>query len=111
MQKAIQFYHNKGIDMLKLGCKLLNFSKHMFTQMYKLYFYPYCESDKDLCEKIREVLTGGPSIVFTQKALVDETFIRSSPNVCKLIIEVDASKLFFLNVSTYVNRAVHEIVI
>ena len=24
MQKMIEFYHNKGIDMLKLGCTLLN---------------------------------------------------------------------------------------
>ena len=24
MQKMIQFYHNKGIDMLKLGCTLPN---------------------------------------------------------------------------------------
>ena len=40
MQKVIQFYHNKEIDMLKLGCildmlKLAKSSKHMSTQIYK----------------------------------------------------------------------------
>ena len=55
MQKMIQFYHNKGIDMLKLGCTLPNLAK----------FYPFCENDKDLSNKIREDMTGGPSIVFT----------------------------------------------
>ena len=39
-------------------------------------------------------MTGGPFIVFTRKAVVDETFIRNSSNVCKLIVGVDASHLY-----------------
>ena len=46
-------------------------------------FCPFTESDKDLLEKIREDMVGGPSIVFTRKAVVDETFIRKSSNLCK----------------------------
>ena len=57
-------------------------------------FYPYCESDKDLHEKIRADMTGGPSIVFTRKAVVDETYIRNSKNVCKAIVGIDASQLY-----------------
>ena len=95
MQKMIQFYHNKeGIDMLKLGCTLpilANMCPHKSTN-YK--FYPFCESDKDLCEKIREVMMGGLSIVFTRKAVVDETYIRNSSNVCKSIVGIDASQLY-----------------
>ena len=57
-------------------------------------FYPFCEGDKDLCEKIREDMTGGPSIVFTRKAVVDETFIRNASNVCNSIVGIDASQLY-----------------
>ena len=34
------------------------------------------------------------SIVFTRKTLVDETFIRKSTNICKTIVEIDASQLY-----------------
>ena len=39
-------------------------------------------------------MVGGLSIVFTHKAVVDETFIRNSGNVCKPIIGIDASQLY-----------------
>ena len=94
MQKMIQFYHNKGIDMLKLGCTLPNLANISLHKSTNYNFYPFCESDKDLCEKIREDMTGGPSIVFTRKAVVDETFIKISSNICKSIVGIDASQLY-----------------
>ena len=45
-------------------------------------------------EKIREGMTGGPSIAFTRKAVVDETYIKNSSNVCKSIVEIDASQFY-----------------
>ena len=45
-------------------------------------------------EKFREDVVGGPSIVFTRKAVVDETFIRKSTNLCKSIVGIDASQLY-----------------
>ena len=39
-------------------------------------------------------MTGGPSIVFTRKAVVDQTYIRSSSNICKTIVGIDASQLY-----------------
>ena len=39
-------------------------------------------------------MIGGSSIVFTRKAVVDETFIRDSGNICKSIIGIDASQLY-----------------
>ena len=39
-------------------------------------------------------MLGGPSIVFTCKAVVDETFIRESRNLCKSIVGIDASQLY-----------------
>ena len=94
MQKLIQFYHNKGIDMLKLECTLPNLANICLHKSTNYKFYPFYESDKDLREKSREDMTGGSSIVFTRKAVVDEKYIRNSSNVCKSIVGIDASQLY-----------------
>ena len=94
MQKMMEFYHNKGIDMLKLGCTLPNLTNICLHQSTKHKFFPFVESDNDLHDKIREDMTGGPSIVFTRKAVVEQTFIRNSENICKSIVGIDASHLY-----------------
>ena len=94
MQKMIEFYHNKGIDMLKLGCTLPNLANICLPKSTDSNFYPFTESDKDLLEKIREDMVVGLSIVFTRKAVVDETFIRKSRNLCKSIVGIDDSQLY-----------------
>ena len=48
-------------------------------------------------DKIFEAMTGGPSIVFTRNAVVDQTFIRKSENLCKSIVGIDASKLYLIS--------------
>ena len=78
MQKMIEFHHNKGIDMLKLGSTLPNLVDNCLHKSTDSKFYTFTESDKDLIEKIRKDMGGGPSIVFTRKAVVDEKFIRKS---------------------------------
>ena len=90
----IDFYHNKGIVMLKLGCTLPNLAKVCLHKSTDSKFYLFIEYDKDLLEKIREDMVGGPSIVFTRKAVVDETFIRKSSNLCKSLVGIDASQLY-----------------
>ena len=82
MQKMLSFYNKKGIDMLKLGCTLPNLANICLHKSSSAKFYPFTESDKDLLQKIPEDMVGGPSIVFTRKAVVDETFIRNSENIC-----------------------------
>ena len=94
MQKMMEFYHNKGIDMLKLGCTLPNLANICLHKSTNSKFYPFVETDKDLHDKIREDMTGGPSIVFTRKAIVDETYIRNTENICKSIVGIDASQLY-----------------
>ena len=96
MQKMLNFHHKKGkgIDMLKLGCTLPNLANICLHKSTSAKFYPFTESDKDLLQKIREDMVGGPSIVFTRKAVVDETFIRKSENICKSIVDIDASQLY-----------------
>ena len=76
MQKMIDYYHNKGIDMLKLRCTLPNLANICLHKSTRAKFYPFTEADKDLLEKIRQDMVGGPSVVFTRRAVVDETFIR-----------------------------------
>ena len=91
--QMIEFYHNKGIDMQKLGCTLPNLANNCLHKSTDSEFYPFTESDKDLLEKIREDMVGGP-IVFTRKAVVDETFIRKTSHLCKSIVGIDASQLY-----------------
>ena len=81
MQKMMEFYHNNGIDMLKLGCTLPNLANICLHKSTNSKFYPFVEADKDLHDKIREDMTGGPSIVFTRKAIVDQTYIRNTENI------------------------------
>ena len=94
MQKMMEFYHNKGIDMLKLGCTLPNLANICLHKSTNSKFYPFVEADKDLHDKIGEDMTGGPSIVFTRKAVVDQTYIRNTENICKSIVGIDASQLY-----------------
>ena len=57
-------------------------------------FFPFTESDKELLEKTREDMVGGSFIVFTRKAVVDETLIRKSSNLCKSIVCIDPRQLY-----------------
>ena len=93
-KKYLFFCHKKQIDMLKLGCtlqKLTNICLHKSTSAE---FYAFTETDKDLLQKIREDMVGGPSVVFTRKSVVDETFIRNSRSFCQSIVSIDASQLY-----------------
>ena len=92
MQKMIELYHNRGNDMLKLGCTLPNLTNVCLHKSTDSKFYPFTESDNDLLEKIREDMVGRPSIDFTRKSVLDETFIRQSSNLCKSIVGIDDSQ-------------------
>ena len=94
LQKMLAFYHKKGIDLLKLGCTLPNLANICLHKSTSAKFHPFTETEKDLLQKIGENMVGGPSIVFTRKAVVDETFIRDSRNICKSIVGIDASQLY-----------------
>ena len=77
VQKMLAFYHKKGIDMLKLRCKFPNLANPCLRKSTSAKFYPFTETDKELLQNNREDMVGGPSIVFTRKAVVDETFIQN----------------------------------
>ena len=67
-------------------------SQHLLTQIYWCKILPFTEAVKDLLKEIREDVVDGTSIVFTRKAVVDETFVRKSSNICKSIVGIDASQ-------------------
>ena len=56
--------------------------------------YPFTVGDKDLLQKILEDVAGGPSMVFTRKADVNETFIRKFTNIRKSIVGIDTNRLY-----------------
>ena len=70
-----KFYHDKGIDMLKLCCTPANLATFCLHKSTNKKFYPFVEADKDLHVKIREKVTGVAPIVFTRKVVVDQTYI------------------------------------
>ena len=80
--------------MLKLGCTLTNLAIICLHKSTGSKFYPFNESDKNLLEKIRKDMVGGPSIVFTREVVVDETFVRKSSNLCKFIVGIDTNQLY-----------------
>ena len=80
--------------MLKLGCTLPNMATICFHKSTSAQFYQSTETDKDLLQKIGEDMVGGPSIVFTRKVVVVETFIWNSRIVCKSFVGIDANQLY-----------------
>ena len=82
----VELHHEKGIDKLKLGCNLVILANFCLDNSTNAKFYLFTESNKDLRSKVRDNLDGGPSIVFTRKAVVEETHIRTS------IVGLDATQ-------------------
>ena len=87
------FYHDKNTDSLKLSCTLPSLANFCLHKSTCTIFYPFTEAEKDLLEKIRQVVFGGLSIIFTRKAVVDETFNQKSRNVSKSNVGNDGSQL------------------
>ena len=64
LQKMLQFYHQKGIDMLKLGFTLPNLANRILRSSIPLEFFPFNQKVESLVDYIPEWLTGGPAIIF-----------------------------------------------
>ena len=92
--KVIAFYQDKDIDMLKLGCTLPNLANNCLHKSTDAKIYPFTEGNKNLLEAIPEDVVGGPSSVFTRKAVVVQTFNRKTTNLCKSFVGIDASQLY-----------------
>ena len=55
MRKMIDIYHQKEIDMLKLGCTSPNLANICLHKSTDSKFYPFTEIDKDLLEKFVKI--------------------------------------------------------
>ena len=86
MQKVVDFYHNKGIQMLTLGNTLPSLANICIHKSTTANFYPFTKSDKNLVKKNCEDKIGGPCIVLTQKVVVAESFNRDSTNWGMLMV-------------------------
>ena len=93
-KKTIVLYHHESINTLKLSCTLPNWANICLHKSTVAKFYTFTERDRGLQEKNREDGFAGPSHVFTRRAVVDETFVRKSANICKPIVGFDASQLY-----------------
>ena len=108
VQKMMKFYHDCGIDMLKLGCTLPNLANICLHSSTNAKLYPFTEHDRDLLNKIRKDMVGGPSIVFTRKENAGETKFRYTENLCKTIVGIDASQLYPFSVSGNADWIIHQ---
>ena len=88
LQKMIAFHHDRGIDMLKLGCTLSSLANIRLHKATDAGCYPFTEGDKDLLEKNRDEVVGCPSNLFTLITNVHEILIRKSTNLCKFIVGI-----------------------
>ena len=86
--------HNRGIDVLKMGCTLPNLANNCLYSFIGANLYLLIERDKLLPLKVRKDIVGGPSILFTRKSVVDETHIRKSTYVCQTIFGIDAGRFY-----------------
>ena len=86
MQKMSVFYRDKDVDMVKFCCTLPNLANNCLHKSTDANFYPFTEGDKDVLEKTREDVAGGPSIGFTRKAVVDEAFFEKQQTYANLLL-------------------------
>ena len=70
----IDFYHQKEIDMLTLGCTLPNLANICLHKTTDSKFYPFTESYKDFLEKNREDMVGGPPLSIHAKLWLTKLF-------------------------------------
>ena len=68
-------------------------TKLLFYINLQVIFLVHFAKVMKICVKKKDI-TEGPLVVFTRKAVVDTTIIRNSSNVCKLLVEINSSKLY-----------------
>ena len=83
VQKMIASNSDEDIHKSKLCRTLPSLATICLHKSTDAKFSPLTAAEKDVFEKVREDVVGGPSIVLTHKTVVVETFIRKSTNICK----------------------------
>ena len=91
MQKMFDFYHNKGIDMFKLGYTLTKLAKIQVNYCKAISLH---RKQQGFTGEICEDMVGGKTIVFSRKTDVDGNFIRDWTKLCKSFVRIDAAQLY-----------------
>ena len=83
---------SEKVVILKNWCTLPNLAKLSATKNQQK-ILPILPKRERFLREIKRGYDGWTVSSFTQKAVVDKTFIRELPNICKLNVGVDASQL------------------
>ena len=94
MQKNDCFSPRQRYRYVKAWLYFTKPGQHSLTQTYWCKILSIHGRRYRFLEKNREDVVGCPSIVFTWKAIVNETFNRKTTNLCKSIVGIDASQLY-----------------
>ena len=94
MQTLIAFSPRQRHRYVEAGFYITKPNQNFPHKFLNAKLYLFTEVAKHLLEETEEDVVGGPSIVFTRKAVVDETSIRKSRNICKSIVRIDANQLY-----------------
>ena len=88
LQKLIAFYHDKDIDMLKLGCTLPNLANSCLHKSTDAKVYPLTEGDRDLLEKFEKMLLVVHLSFLHAKQLLMKLLFESLQTYAKLLLEL-----------------------
>ena len=94
MQRMIDLYHDKDIDMLKLGCNLPNLVNICLHKSTDAKFYPFAEGDKDFLRKNSRRFCWWSICRFYTQSSCWWTFVRKSSDICKSFVGIHASQLY-----------------
>ena len=86
MQKMIAFYHDKDIDMLKLGCTLPNLANtcpHKFTDAK---YYSFKDGDEELFKEIEKTSLGFHILFLHARQLLMKLLSESLQTYAKLLL-------------------------
>ena len=77
MHKMVAFYHDKSVDMLKLGSTLPNLANICLHKSTDAKFYPFTEGDEDLLQKFKKMLLVAHLSFFHARQLLMKLFSES----------------------------------
>ena len=94
--KQFAFYHDRGIDMFKVGISVPGLSLlHLFNDLPNdTYFTVFNRTNSDLHELVKDNIVGGPAIIFHRYHEKNVTRIRGGSEPCRSIVGYDANALY-----------------
>ena len=108
MQKMIDFYHDKDINMLKLGCNLPNLANICLHKSTDANFYPFTEGDKELLEKFEKMLLVVHLSFLHGKQLLMKFLFENQQTYANLLLGLTLANYTptrLLDVSTHADRS------